>query len=137
MAYLVDTNACIAIINDKPSSVRIHFEKVVGAKAEIWVSAVAMAELWYGAEKSARRETNAERVRALLSGPVRVLPFGEDDARAAGSIRALLERKGRPIGPYDTLIAAQAFRNGMTLITSNVREFSRVPGLDWEDWAKA
>jgi tRNA(fMet)-specific endonuclease VapC len=137
MAYLVDTNACIAIINYKPSSVRIRFEKAAEAKAEIWVSAVALAELWYGAEKSARRETNAERVRELLSGPVRVLPFGEDDARVAGSIRAILERKGRPIGPYDTLIAAQAFRNGMTLITSNVREFSRVQGLNWEDWAKA
>jgi tRNA(fMet)-specific endonuclease VapC len=64
-----------------------------------------------------------------------VLPFESEDARIAGEVRIKLERAGTPIGPYDLLIAAQAIRHGLQLITANVREFSRVEGLRWEDWS--
>jgi tRNA(fMet)-specific endonuclease VapC len=70
-----------------------------------------------------------------MAGPIRLLEFDEEDAREAGEIRALLERKGTPIGPYDVIIAAQARRRGALLVTANEREFARVPGLKTEDWA--
>ena len=72
-----------------------------------------------------------------MSGPVSLLPFDDEDAKAAGSVRAALEKRGRPIGAYDLLLAGQAIRHQMTLITANVSEFSRVKELDWEDWGKS
>ncbi len=84
-----------------------------------------------------RRRENAERVRVFLSGNIRVVPFGEDDAVVAGDLRAGLEKDGTPIGPYDLLIAAQAMRADATLVTANVSEFARVSGLAWEDWSEA
>jgi len=66
-----------------------------------------------------------------------VLPFGEEDALAAGDLRAGLEAAGTPIGPYDLLIAAQALRSGTMLVTANVAEFARVRGLLWQDWTAA
>ncbi len=97
---------------------------------------VAAFELWYGVAKSARPEANAALVEAFFAGPVRLLAFEDEDARRAGLLRATLEAAGRPVGAYDLLIAGQASRRGMTLVTSNVREFSRIKGLVWEDWAK-
>jgi tRNA(fMet)-specific endonuclease VapC len=76
-------------------------------------------------------------VRTFLAGPIRLLPFDEEDARAAGMIRAATESLGRPIGAYDLLIAGQALRHEMTLVTANVREFRRVKGLEWQDWARS
>lgn len=70
----------------------------------------------------------------LLSGPISVLPFDPEDGKEAGHIRAILERAGIPIGPYDVLIAAQATRRGATLVTSNTAEFARIPQLNLEDW---
>ena len=137
MTYLLDTNACIALINDRPVSVRIRFQKAVEAGSEMCVSSVVPFELWYGVEKSARRETNRARVETFLAGPIRSLAFDEEDAKTTGSIPAAMEAHGRPIGGYDLLIAGQALRRKMTLITANVREFSRVEGLLWEDWARA
>lgn len=136
MNYLLDTNACIAIINDRPDSIRLRFLKVLDGGAQIWASSVVVFELWYGVAKSSRSITNAQRLRAFLGGPVGVLSFDEEDARVAGALRDTLEGSGRPIGAYDLLIAAQAVRRGMTLVTANVSEFHRVKGLVWEDWAK-
>jgi tRNA(fMet)-specific endonuclease VapC len=85
--------------------------------------------------KGARRGANEQRLETFFAGPLELLPFDDDDARAAGEIRATLEAVGRPIGAYDLLIAGQALRRGMTLVTANVSEFSRVAGLRWEDWA--
>jgi tRNA(fMet)-specific endonuclease VapC len=85
--------------------------------------------------KSARREANAARLDAFIAGPIDVLPFERDDAHAAGEIRAALEAAGSLIGPYDLLIAGQARRRGLTLVTANGAEFSRVAGLAWQDWA--
>ena len=85
--------------------------------------------------KSRHREHNARRLDSFLAGPFDVLAFDPDDAREAGDIRAALERTGTPIGPYDVLIAAQARRRGAMLATANTREFSRVPGLNLQDWS--
>ncbi|MGA8150312.1 MAG: type II toxin-antitoxin system VapC family toxin [Terriglobales bacterium] len=136
MSYLLDTNACIALINGMPASVRGRFQKAIGGGAQVYISAVVMFELWYGVAKSARPEGNTQRLEVFLAGPVTVLLFDDDDARVAGSIRAALEVSGKPIGAYDLLIAGQALARQLTLVTANVSEFSRVKGLAWQDWAK-
>ena len=137
MDYLLDTNACIALINGAPVQVRRRMQRTVDSGAQIFTSSVVLFELWYGVGKSSRVQANSERVATFLSGPVGVIPFEETDARAAGSIRATLEVSGRPIGAYDILIAGQALGRRLTLVTANVKEFSRVKGLNWEDWAKS
>ena len=137
MRYLLDTNACVALINQKPASVRVHFDRALERGGDMLVSSVAVFELWYGVAKSQRQEVNARRVEAFFAGPVAVLPFDEEDARSAGRIRATLESAGKPIGAYDLLIAGQASRHELTLITANAREFGRINGLSWEDWSKS
>jgi len=136
MNYLLDTNACIALINGKPPAVRLRFQKAIDAGEEAHVPAVVAFELWYGVAKSIQQQANAARVEAFFAGPVDLLPFDEDDAPVAGRVRASAEAAGKPIGAYDILIAAQALRHKLTLVTANVREFGRVGGLLWEDWAK-
>ena len=135
--YALDTNACIALINGSSVPVRRRFKDVLAEGSVVCVSTVAVHELWYGVAKSERRDYNTERVQAFLSGPIRLLPFDEADARAAGEVRALLEQERRPIGAYDSLLAGQAVRRGFTLVTANVRQFQRVDGLRWEDWSKS
>jgi tRNA(fMet)-specific endonuclease VapC len=98
---------------------------------------VVLFELWYGVSKSRRREVNARLLVGFLSGPVHPLVFDEEDARFAGELRAETESIGRPIGEYDLLIAGQALRHQMTIITANTRESSRVKNLSWEDWSKS
>ena len=102
---------------------------------EIGVSSVTAAELSYGAEKSAMPEQNREALAAFLP-PLEVLAFGAEAAAAYGRVRVPLEKAGTPIGPLDTLIAAHAVGLGVTLVTNNVREFSRVSGLEVEDWTR-
>jgi tRNA(fMet)-specific endonuclease VapC len=135
--YLLDTNVCIALINDQPATVRAQLQRTNSAGAHVLVSSIAVFELWYGVGKSARHEFNRKRLESFLSGPILVLPFEDADARAAGSVRAGLEAVGKPIGAYDVLIAGQALRHKLTLVTANVSEFSRVKGLIWQDWAKS
>jgi len=136
VSYLLDTNACIALINGSPASVRSHFQKATASGVQIYIPAVVTFELWYGVAKSARPALNAQRLETFLSGPVFVLPFDDQDSRIAGSIRASLEISGKPIGAYDLLIAGQALAQQLTVVTANVSEFSRVKGLSWQDWAK-
>jgi len=133
--YSLDTNVCIGLINRTALRVRGRFAEVVRADSVLCVSTVVLHELWYGVEKSVRRAHNADRLRTFLSGVVEVLDFDDADARATGAVRAALERVGTPIGAYDTMIAGQAIRRGITLVTANTREFARVEGLMWEDWA--
>ncbi len=136
MSYLLDTNACIALIDGTPASVRTRFEKVTTTNVEIFVSSIAFYELGYGVYKSSRQEFNRKRLSAFLNGPIALLPFEDDDARIAGFIRAELENQGKPIGAYDILLAGQALSRKLTLVTANASEFSRIPNLNWEDWAK-
>ena len=135
MTYLLDTNACIALINGAPKAVRRHFQRAVAKEATMLVSSVVAFELWYGVAKSQRKEANTQRLDAFLAGPLTWTLFDEDDAREAGRVRAELETAGTPIGAYDVLIAGQARRRWATVVTSNGSEFSRVKGLKWEDWA--
>lgn len=136
MSYLLDTNACIALINGEPARVRRHLDEALSRDASVLVSSVALFELWYGVEKSTRQESNRHRLEVFLAGPVSTLPFDDTDAAVAGRIRAQLERVGRPIGAYDLLIAGQALRHNLVLVTANSSEFSRVASLRWEDWSK-
>ena len=135
MNYLLDTNVVIAVMKGLPASVRDNFRRAVDKRSSIAIPSIVLFELKYGVERSARPRENAERLRVFLSGSVDVLPFGEDDAATAGEIRAALEALGTPIGPYDLLIAAQALRRSVTLVTANVGEFSRVRRLKWLDWS--
>jgi tRNA(fMet)-specific endonuclease VapC len=134
--YLLDTNACIALINGEPAAVWTRMRKAATAGGHILVSSIAVFELWYGVDKSTKQDFNRERLETFLAGPILVLPFEDADARVAGSVRASLEAIGKPIGAYDLLMAGQALRHQLTLVTANVSEFSRVKGLAWQDWAK-
>ena len=134
--YLLDTNACIVLMNNTVPSVRSRFEKAVTKDVKVYVSSVVAFELWYGVEKSARKEANTKAAEKFLGEAVSLLPFDFEDAKWSGRVRAALESVGKPIGAYDVLIAGQALRHSLTLVTANAREFSRVKGLKWEDWAK-
>ena len=136
MNYLLDTNACIALINGKPPAVRAKFQKATDAGAQVFVSSIALFELWYGVAKSSRREFNKKRLEVFLAGPVHPLPFEDGDVEIGGAIRADLETMGKPIGAYDFLIAGQTMRNKLTLITANLSEFARIKALAWADWGK-
>jgi tRNA(fMet)-specific endonuclease VapC len=132
--YLLDTNAVIALLKNRPPAVRDQLRRAVAAGDTIAISTVVLFELWYGVARSERRIENAERLRVFLSGAVAVVPFDDEHATTAGDLRAELEAAGTPIGAYDILIAAQGLRAGATLVTANVAEFARVRGLAWEDW---
>lgn len=116
------------------NSVQARFVRAIHSGDKLFTSAVVAFELWYGVFKSARIPENTRRYEKLFTGPISVIPFEDEDAKVAGEIRARLESAAKPIGAYDLLIAGQALRHGMTLITSNVSEFSRVKGLAWEKW---
>jgi tRNA(fMet)-specific endonuclease VapC len=131
---LLDTNVVIAITNSRPEKVRLRFEMELSRGASIAVSSIAVFELRYGASKSTKPVFNHKVLDEFLAGYAEILDFSSDDAAEAGNIRAALEARGTPIGPYDTLIAAQALRHNATLITANTREFARVAGLRLDDW---
>jgi tRNA(fMet)-specific endonuclease VapC len=135
VSYLLDTNACIAIINGKPERVRQRLRSALTQNEPVMVSAIALYELWYGVTKSARAAANTERLAVFLA-PLETVPFDDDDARAAGTVRAALEQAGTPIGAYDTLLAGQALHRNLILVTANVAEFARVGGLRWQNWAE-
>ncbi len=136
MKYLLDTNACIAVINGKSPRVEMRALQALKTGAELIVSSVTSFELWYGVEKSEKRSANAQRLLSFLADYVTVLGFDGEDARSAGKIRAKLESAGRRIGEYDLLIAGQALRYDMMLVTANAKEFGRIKNLSWEDWSR-
>jgi tRNA(fMet)-specific endonuclease VapC len=132
--YLLDTNACIALINGTSNRARQRYMQATARQILPDISSIIAHELWYGVAKSERVAENANRLIAFLSNAVVVLDYTEQDARAAGQIRAELEGQGQRIGEYDTLIAGQAFNRNLVLVTANTREFARVKGLIVEDW---
>jgi len=132
--YVLDTNAVVALLRNKPASVRDRYRVAEAAGDYLALSSVVLFELWYGVAKSSQVPENTERLRILLSGDLDLLDFDDEDARAAGQVRADLEKAGTPIGAYDVLIAGQALRRGLTVVTANTSEFSRVTGLSWQDW---
>ena len=126
----LDTNIAIYVINRRVPAVRLRLAEQLRLGTEIGLPAIALFELRYGHARSERWVALAE----FLSPGIAVLAFDAEDAAHAGDIRADLERRGLPIGPYDCLIAAQARRRGATLVTANVREFARELGLLVADW---
>lgn len=130
MKYLLDTNICIYLINDRPASVRKRLQAL--QPGDVGVSSIAVAELAYGVAK-----TGSARNRAALEGfllPLEIAQFGLDAAMVYGEVRAGVERKGMPIGPLDLQIAAHAITLSTILVTNNQREFDRVAGLQLENW---
>jgi tRNA(fMet)-specific endonuclease VapC len=129
MAYLLDTNAVIAVLKEPNGPVGRRLRQL--APEDVFVSSIVLHELFYGAFKSARVEANVAVVDSLRFG---VLEFSREDARAAGEVRAALAVSGTPIGPYDALIAGQAVARDAILITRNVEELGRVATLAVENW---
>jgi len=133
VAYLLDTNVCIAIIKRQPEVV---FERLRQHKPEeLKISVISVAELQYGVDKSQAVEKNHKALTKFLA-PLTIVDFDRICVTAYGKIRAALARAGTPIGPLDTLIAAQAITHGLILITNNVQEFSRIPELTLENWLR-
>ena len=131
MKYLLDTDTCITLIRQR--SPRL-LEKVISfLPGEIGLSVITVAELHYGVEHSQYREKNRDALIQFLL-PFDIADFDHDAALAYGSIRADLEAKGLSIGAMDTLIAAHSLALKVTLVTHNLSEFQRVPGLKLEDW---
>jgi len=131
LRYLLDTNIVIFVIRQRPPQALEVFNRHAGHMA---ISAITLAELMHGAEKSSRRERNLEVVEDFCSR-LDVLPYGAKAAQHYGSIRAALEGRGESIGVNDLHIAAHARSEGLVVVTNNRREFDRVPGLLVEDWA--
>lgn len=132
MRFLLDTNAVIALFNN--NSPRLSQRVRACQVSDIGLSVIVAYELFYGAFKSQRQEHNLRRVE-MIGFPL--VPLDWAAARAAGEIRAVLAQGGQPIGPYDTLIAGQALSRNLILVTSNTKEFGRVPRLVVEDWSRA
>ncbi len=131
MNYLLDTNICIYLIKRKPISVLARFnEHEVG---DIGISTISVAELSCSVQKSRLRDQNQQALLQFL-GPLVIADFDTDAAIAYGQLRADLEAQGTSIGSLDTLIAGHAVSLGVTIITNNEREFSRVPKLKLENW---
>jgi tRNA(fMet)-specific endonuclease VapC len=130
MNYLLDTNVCIKYLN---SDLRIQSRLLSLSSDCISTCEIVRFELYYGAFCSERVQGNLE-ILDVFFGQVRILPFDQAAARVCGEIRAQLRSSGKMIGPYDLQIAAIALVNDLVLVTHNVREFSRVEGLRWEDW---
>lgn len=133
MEYILDTNICIYIIKKKPDSV---FERFKGFPlGSIGISVITLAELQYGVKKSVQREKNESALDQFLI-PLEIVEFESNTAAEYGKVRASLEKRGTPIGPLDTLIAAHARSLNLTLVTNNEKEFKRVEGLKIENWTK-
>jgi len=134
MLRLLDTDTVIYILKHRPPGVAAHFERC--SPEEVAISAVSIAELMFGAEKS-RNPVKARRAVEKIAELLQVLPFDEGAARVYGRVRSHLEKLGTPIGALDTLIGAHALFAHATLVTNNVREFERIPGLRVENWTTA
>jgi tRNA(fMet)-specific endonuclease VapC len=132
LEYMLDTNICIYVIKNRPAGLRERFDQLADA---LCISTITLGELLYGVEKSARRSQNLEAVEQFTVR-LEVLPFSAKAAAHFGQIRAELARVGRPCGAYDMLIAAHARSEGLTLVTNNVPEFRRMPGLRLDNWAR-
>lgn len=127
---MLDTNVCIRVLRDKTPALRQRFSEEAGG---LCISAITLTELLHGAERSARPPHNRALVENFASR-LDVLAFDAEAAAHAGEIRAYLERAGQMIGPYDLLIAAHGRCHGLVVVTSNLGEFNRVPGLRVENW---
>ncbi|MDZ7831064.1 MAG: tRNA(fMet)-specific endonuclease VapC [Desulfobacterales bacterium] len=130
LKYLLDTNIVIYTMKNRPQQVRRRFKQ---HKGQMCISSVTLGELIFGAEHSQQVERNLTDIEAMVAR-LEVLPFDNKAAYHFGQIRAALYNMGKPIGPYDMMIAGHARALGLTLITNNIKGFERVPGLLLENW---
>ena len=130
LKYMLDTNMVIYTIKNRPEKVRAAFTLHEG---QVCISSVTFGELIYGAEKSSQVERNLSVIEGLAAR-LEVMPFDEKAAAHFGQIRAELAKAGKLIGPYDLMIAGHVRALGLVLITNNLKEFERVPGLRLDNW---
>lgn len=133
MQYLLDTNICIYLIKQKPPNVLARFQAL--ALSDVGISSITVAELEYGVFKSQQQEKNRSALMQFLI-PLEVVEFDQAAAALYRAIRSNLESRGLVIGAMDMLIAAHALSLGVTLVSNNIREFSRIANLSLENWAK-
>ena len=131
MIYLLDTNTIVRFLNGRAPNVRTKINAT--PVADLALSAIVMAELRYGAAKS-QQPAKVLQAQDALFAAIGFIPFDRQAAEIYGQLRAALERQGTPIGANDLLIAATALSQSCILVTHNLREFSRIPGLVLEDW---
>jgi tRNA(fMet)-specific endonuclease VapC len=129
--FLLDTNVVSDFVRGEP-----HVQRRLRdtPPENVAVSAVTVMEVEYGLALVPSRARHLRPVIDALFGAVELLPWTVGDARASGSVRAALRRRGRPIGPYDVLLAGSALARGLVFVTANAREFARVGGLVVENW---
>lgn len=132
LKYLLDTDIVIYTMRNRPEQVKRRFKQHQG---QICISAVTLGELVFGAEHSEQVARNLKDIEAMVAR-LEVLPLDIGAAYHFGRIRAALFKAGQPIGPYDMMIAGHARAKGLILVSNNIREFSRVPGLMIENWVK-
>ena len=130
LRYMLDTDTCIFVLRDRPAEIGQKFRQF---EAELCISSITVGELFYGVERSSRRVENRRAVEAFI-GNLAVLPFTIRGAAHFALLRAELADAGRECGPYDMLIAGHARSEDLIVVTNNVREFARIPGLQVENW---
>jgi tRNA(fMet)-specific endonuclease VapC len=131
MRFMLDTDICIYIIKKSPIQVEKRFKTL--RPFEVGISAVTLAELQFGAAKSSRPERNRDALSGFLA-PLEIAAFDDLAALHYGEIRAFLEKAGNPIGSMDLMIASHARSLSVPLVSNNLREFEKVPGLRLENW---
>jgi len=132
VTHLLDTSVCVEVLRGNP---RVTARLSALRATDVAVSAMTLAELWHGVRKSQRADAMREVVDRFLA-PLNVVPFERAAAEAHAASRYALEGKGHPIGERDLIIAATALAHGLTVVTGNLREFTRVPGLRVEEWGR-
>ena len=133
MKFMLDTNTCIYIIKRKPPDVIERFNQT--EISQIGISTITLSELFYGVSKSSKPEQNQTALTQFVA-PLEILPYGDEASQYYGDLRAHLEKQGTPIGSLDMLIAAHALSLACTLVTNNEKEFTRIPNLIIDNWAK-
>ncbi|MGM0454329.1 MAG: type II toxin-antitoxin system tRNA(fMet)-specific endonuclease VapC [Thermodesulfobacteriota bacterium] len=131
MNYLIDTNICIYIMNQRPREILDKCRQF--QPGDIAVSAITVSELQYGAAKSSSPSKNQARLDEFLL-PFEILPYDAEVAKAYGTIRSRLEKQGKSTGPLDFLIAAHALSRDLILVTNNEKEFAGIQNLRIENW---
>ena len=133
MHYLLDTNICIYLIKKRPPEVLDRFRQ--HSPQDVAISIITLFELEYGVEKSQYRQRSKDALAKFLL-PLNLINLDRSSALESAIIRAQLEKKGMPIGPYDLLIAGLARSRDMILVTNNIKEFEKVVGLHLENWVE-
>ena len=131
MKYLLDTNICIGLLNNKDTVFITNLQKL--SPNDVFLCSIVKAELVFGAKKSLHREKNEKKLKIFFD-EFECLPFDDQSAESYGEIRSFLESSGNPVGNNDLLIAAIAIANDLILVTRNIREFSKIASLKITEW---